>query len=63
MNCIDFLAVHARCKRGIPVARLFRHYFCEGDHNGCPLKKREKLRRGLLRGHRTGNFSIVGSGS
>ena len=45
MNCIDFLAEPSRCKRGIPVARLFRHYFCEGDHKGCPLKKHEKLEK------------------
>lgn len=45
MNCIDFLAEPSRCKRGIPVARLFRHYFCEGDHKGCPLKKMGKMEK------------------
>jgi len=63
MNCIEFLAESSRCKRGIPVARLFRHYFCEGDNDGCPLKKREKARRRLLRGRRTGHLSVVGNGS
>ena len=63
MNCMDFLAEPSRCKRGIPVARLFRHYFCEGDHDGCPLKKREKPRRGLLSSRRSGHLSVVGSGS
>lgn len=43
MNCIEFLAGTSRCKLGIPVARLFRHYFCEGDHKGCPLKRMEKM--------------------
>ena len=43
MNCIEFLAEPSRCKRGIPVARLFRHYFCESDHKRCPLKKLEKI--------------------
>jgi hypothetical protein len=46
MNCTEFLAEPSRCKRGIPVARLFRHYFCEGDHNGCPLKGMEKMGKG-----------------
>ena len=45
MNCIELLAEHSRCKRGIPVARLFRHYFCEGDHKGCPLKRMEKMEK------------------
>lgn len=45
MNCVEFLAEPSRCKRGIPVARLFRHYFCEGDHKGCPLKKLEKMEK------------------
>jgi hypothetical protein len=46
MNCIELLAGASRCKRGIPVARLFRHYFCEGDHKGCPLKRMEKMGKG-----------------
>jgi len=46
MNCIEFLAGPSRCKLGIPVARLFRHYFCEGDHKGCPLKRMEKMGKG-----------------
>jgi len=50
MNCIEFLAEPSRCKRGIPVARLFRHYFCESDHKRCPLKKLEKMDK-----HRTAN--------
>lgn len=43
MNCIELLAESSRCKRGMPVARLFRHYFCEGDHKGCPIKKLKKI--------------------
>ena len=46
MNCIEFLAEHSRCKRGIPVARLFRHYICEGDHERCLLKSMEKMEKG-----------------
>jgi len=46
MNCIELLAEPSRCKRGIPVARLFRHYFCEGDHKECPLKRMEKMGKG-----------------
>ena len=42
MKCNEFLAELSRCKRGIPVARLFRHYFCEGNHKGCPIKGTEK---------------------
>jgi len=38
MKCCEFLTEQSRCKRGIPVARLFRHYFCEGNHARCPLK-------------------------
>jgi len=47
MKCIEFLDVPSRCKRGIPVARLFRHYFCEGNHKGCPIKRIEKMEKGL----------------
>ena len=46
MSCIEFLAGSSRCKLGIPVARLFRHYFCEGNHKGCPLKRMEKMEKG-----------------
>jgi len=45
MNCIELLAEPSRCKRGIPVARLFRHYFCEGNHKRCPLKRIEKMEK------------------
>jgi hypothetical protein len=43
MKCNEFLTEPSRCSRGIPVARLFRHYICEGNHNGCPLKRMEKV--------------------
>jgi len=46
MNCIEFLAESSRCKRGIPVAHLFRHYFCEGDHESCLLKNMKKTMKG-----------------
>ena len=46
MNCTEYLAESSRCERGIPVARLFRHYFCEGDHKGCPLKRMKKMEIG-----------------
>ncbi len=38
MKCTDFFTEYSRCKRGMPVAPLFRHYFCEGNHKRCPLK-------------------------
>jgi hypothetical protein len=41
MKCIEFVAEHSRCKRGMPVAALFRHYFCESNHTRCPLKRDE----------------------
>ena len=48
MKCNEFLAELSRCKRGIPVARLFRHYFCEGNHKGCPIKGTEKTAKRRL---------------
>ena len=45
MKCVEYLAEYSRCKRGVPVARLFRHYFCEGNHKGCPLKKVKTVAR------------------
>ena len=48
MNCIELLAEPSRCKRGVPVARLFRHYFCEGDYMGCPIKGTEKTAKRKL---------------
>ena len=45
MKYIEFLAEHSRCKRGVPVAHLFRLYFCEGNHKGCPLKRMEKTEK------------------
>lgn len=48
MKCIEFLGEYSRCKLGIPVARLFRHYYCEGDHKTCPLKRMEEAKK-----HRT----------
>ncbi len=45
MNCVELLAKHSRCRRGIPVARLFRHYFCEGNPKVCPLKRMEKVEK------------------
>jgi hypothetical protein len=52
MKCVEYLTEYSRCMRGIPVARLFRHYFCEGNHKGCPLKSMEKMKK-----RRTGNWS------
>ena len=46
MKCTEFLAEPSRCRRGIPVARLFRHYFCEGDHKRCLLKSMERMEKG-----------------
>jgi uncharacterized protein YlaI len=48
MNCIELLAEPSRCQRGIPVARLFRHYFCESDHKRCPIKSMEKMEKGRV---------------
>lgn len=45
MKCIEFLAEYSRCERGIPVGHLFRHYFCEGNHKRCPLKKIVKMEK------------------
>ncbi|MBS1114261.1 MAG: hypothetical protein H6Q92_2024 [Nitrospirae bacterium] len=50
MSCIEFLAAQSRCKRGIPVARLFRHYFCEGNHKVCPIKETEKTAKRIDHG-------------
>ncbi len=47
MQCIEFLGEYSRCKRGIPIARLFRHYYCEGDHGSCPLKRIDKTKKSL----------------
>jgi hypothetical protein len=63
MKCSDLSADRARCKRGIPIARLFRHYFCEGDYKRCPLKKPDKTGRGPFRCRRISNLSTVGSGA
>ena len=63
MKCNDLLTDFARCKKGVPVARLFRYYFCEGDHNRCPLKTRRGSPYGLRRDRRLGPFSTVGSRS
>jgi len=45
VNCTEYLAESSRCELGIPVARLFRHYFCEGNNKGCPLKRMEKMEK------------------
>ena len=45
MNCIEFLAEASRCRRGMPVGRLFRQYFCEGIPKRCPLKRMEKMEK------------------
>ncbi len=42
MKCTDFFIEHARCRRGMPVAPLFRHYFCERNHAKCPLKSTDQ---------------------
>ena len=44
MKCVEFLAEYSRCERGIPVGNLFRHYFCESNHQSCPIKRIEKVR-------------------
>ena len=49
MKCTEFLAEPSRCRRGIPVARLFRHYFCEGNYKQCPLKSMENMMKGGLK--------------
>jgi hypothetical protein len=49
MTCIELLPGPSRCKRGIPVARLFRHYLYEGNHMKCPLKRMEKMMKGGLK--------------
>jgi hypothetical protein len=63
MKCSDLSTDFTRCKKGIPVARLFRHYFCEGDHNRCPVKKCEDTHRRLPGGRRFSHFWIAESGS
>ncbi len=61
MKCIEFSAAYSRCKRGIPVARLFKHYYCEGDHKTCPLKRMEKTKKSRsLRGPK--NLLIIEEG-
>lgn len=37
MACIDYLETEAKCSRGIPVAHLFRHFFCELKPEKCPI--------------------------
>jgi hypothetical protein len=59
MKCSDLAADFTRCKKGTPVARLFRQYFCEGDHNRCPLKKCESRPYRLPRSRRPHRFLIV----
>jgi hypothetical protein len=39
MECTDFIMEFSRCKRGIPVAPLFREYFCKRNPFKCPFKK------------------------
>jgi hypothetical protein len=48
MSCIELLAEQSRCKRGIPVARLFRYYFCEGNYKRCPLEEQIEESRTVL---------------
>lgn len=38
MRCGDYSEADSRCNRGIPVAPLFGHYFCTGNHEHCPLR-------------------------
>lgn len=38
MKCGDYSEEDSRCNRGIPVAPLFGHYFCTGNHEHCPLR-------------------------
>ena len=60
MKCSDLSADIARCNKGIPVARLFRHYFCEGDHARCPLKARSGTIGRQRRVRMSNNFSEEG---
>jgi hypothetical protein len=37
-KCGDYSAEDSWCSRGMPVAPLFGHYFCNGKHDRCPLR-------------------------
>lgn len=37
MVCTDLLAIDSRCSKGIPVATLFRRFFCEAKPEKCPF--------------------------
>jgi hypothetical protein len=45
MKCVALLEEDKRCLRGMPVARLFRHYFCETNPQKCPFLLWEKSLR------------------
>jgi len=60
MKCIEFLAEYSRCERGIPVGHLFRHYFCESEHQRCPLKRIEKVKKRRAVSRRDNSF--IGKG-
>ncbi len=55
MKCGDLLAEYSHCRRGMPVAAVFRQYFCEGNHARCPLKRDVSVRKGKFL-YRTKDF-------
>lgn len=63
MKCNDLSPDVNRCKKGIPVANLYRHYFCERDHDRCPLKSRQRAYPGLRKNRSVTSLSLNGVGS
>lgn len=62
MKCNNFISEFSRCKCGIPVARLFIHYFCKSNPCECPFTRMDKLQRKPLVGHRFDKLSTIWSG-
>jgi len=60
MKCVDLLTSHSRCRRGIPVTRLFRSYFCEGNHGKCPIRMNDDTKR---RGVECGSRRLIAARS
>lgn len=42
MACNDLVVKDLRCSRGMPIAPLFRYYFCETKPEKCPFLLWEK---------------------
>jgi hypothetical protein len=61
MKCNHFITEFSRCKCGIPVARLFRHYFCKRNAFECPFKKMERSHRKSVVGGRFDKLSMIWS--